>query len=53
MLVVGDDPESEIQAAKALGIPTVLYDKHNEQNANAATYKISHFSALKDIYINS
>lgn len=53
VLVVGDDPESEIQAAKALGITTVLYDKHNEQNANAATYKISHFSALKDIYINS
>jgi len=52
VLVVGDDPESEIQAAKALGIPTVLYDKHNEQDANAATYKISHFSALKDIYLN-
>lgn len=53
VLVVGDDPESEIQAAKDLGIPTVLYDKHNEQDANAATYKISHFSSLKDIYLNS
>jgi len=53
VLVVGDDPESEIAAAKALNIPTVLYDKHNEQDAAAATYKIDHFSALKDIYLNS
>ena len=53
VLVVGDDPESEIQAAKVLGIPTVLYDKHDEQQAGLATYKISHFAALKDIYLNS
>lgn len=53
VLVVGDDPESEIAAAKALGITTVLYDKHNEQDASTASYKISHFSVLKDIYLNS
>lgn len=53
VLVVGDDPESEIAAAKALGIPTVLYDKHNEQDASSATYKISHFAQLKAIYLNS
>ncbi|MCO6148494.1 HAD family hydrolase [Flavobacterium sp. NRK1] len=53
VLVIGDDPESEIAAAKALNIPTVLYDKHNEQDANAATYKITHFAELKDIYLNS
>jgi len=53
VLVVGDDPESEIAAAKALGIPTVLYDKYNEQDAATAAYKIDHFSVLKDIYLNS
>lgn len=53
VLVVGDDPESEIAAAKALGIPTVLYDKFDEQDPNSATYKISHFANLKDIYLNS
>jgi len=53
VLVVGDDPESEIAAAKALGIPTVLYDKHNAHDASEADYKIDHFKDLKDIYLNS
>lgn len=53
VLVVGDDPESEIAAAKALGIPTVLYDKENVQDAAAADYKIDHFAQLKSIYLNS
>lgn len=53
VLVVGDDPESEIAAAKALGIPTVLYDKLNTQNAASADYKINHFKDLKDIYLTT
>lgn len=53
VLVVGDDPESEIAAAKALDIPTVLYDKNDTQDANAADYKITHFADLKNIYLNS
>lgn len=53
VLVVGDDPESEIAAAKALGIPTVLYDKNNTQDAAEADYKIDHFKDLKAIYLNS
>ncbi len=53
VLVLGDDPESEIAAAKALGIATVLYDKTDTFSKKEADYKISHFSQLKDIYLNS
>ena len=53
VLVVGDDPNSEIAAAKALGIPTVLYDKNDMQDASAADFKIEHFAQLRDIYLNS
>lgn len=49
VLVVGDDPESEIAAAKALRITTVLYDKHNFLGTGYADYTISHFSELKAI----
>lgn len=52
VLVVGDDPESEIAAAKALGIPTVLYDKTDTFDKKEADYKITHFAQLKDIYLN-
>ena len=52
VLVVGDDPESEIAAAKALGIPTVLYDKNNTFSADEADYKIDHFKDLKAIANN-
>ncbi|AXG75142.1 HAD family hydrolase [Flavobacterium arcticum] len=50
VFVVGDDPESEIGAAKALGIPTILYDKNNLYNAEEADYAISHFKELVTIY---
>ena len=53
VLVVGDDPESEIAAAKALEIPTVLYDKFDNFSAAEANYKIAHFKDLKDIYNNT
>jgi len=46
VLVVGDDPESEIQAATDLGIETVLYDKNNRYHEPTATYKIKDFSEL-------
>ena len=49
MLVVGDDPESEIKAAKELGIETVLYDKAGEQDRNAADYAINDFNELPKI----
>jgi putative hydrolase of the HAD superfamily len=49
VLVVGDDPESEIAAAKALDIPTVLYDKTDKFSNEEADYKISHYSQLARI----
>jgi len=52
VLVVGDDPESEIAAAKALGIPTVLYDKNNIHSPEEADHAISHFRDLKTIFEN-
>lgn len=50
VLVVGDDPESEIKAAKELGITTVLYNKDNSTVTKEADYKIAHFKDLKAIY---
>jgi len=52
VLVIGDDPESEIKAAKELGIPTVLYDKDGITDAAEADYKIANFKDLTAI-INS
>lgn len=46
VLIIGDDPESEIAAAKALSIPTVLYDKTDTFDAKEADYKIKHFAEL-------
>jgi putative hydrolase of the HAD superfamily len=47
VLVVGDDPESEIKAAMDLGIKAVLYDKikHYPENASDLT-KIADFGEL-------
>ncbi|AWH85336.1 HAD family hydrolase [Flavobacterium album] len=50
VLVVGDDPESEIAAAKALGIPTVLYNKQESRSKEEADHTISHFKDLKPIF---
>jgi len=52
VLVIGDDPESEIAAAKALGIPTVLYDKTDSFGEKEADHKIKHFSELAAIIQN-
>jgi len=49
VLVIGDDPESEIKAAKELGIPTVLYDKNGIADPAEADYKIAHFRELNTI----
>ncbi len=39
LLVIGDDPESEIKAAKALGINTFLFDPNNKYPDAAVTYR--------------
>lgn len=49
VLVVGDDPESEIKAATELGIDTVLYDKQNRYPSFSAMHKITDFTALSNL----
>lgn len=49
VMVVGDDPESEIAAAKLLEISTFLYDPTNAHPEGAATYKGRTFEDLKEL----
>ncbi len=46
VLVIGDDPKSEIKAAQDLGIDVVLYDKENLY-PNLGLTRINDFSDLK------
>jgi putative hydrolase of the HAD superfamily len=46
LLVVGDDPESEIRAAQELGIKALLYDRNNQHPQYDETDRITSFSAL-------
>jgi putative hydrolase of the HAD superfamily len=46
VLVVGDDPESELKAAAELGIDAVHYDKFDRFPTYSATYKITNFKEL-------
>ncbi|HEY9002052.1 MAG TPA: HAD family hydrolase [Mucilaginibacter sp.] len=46
LLVIGDDPESEIKAAKALGIDTFLYDPTNKHPHVEITYRSA---SLRDV----
>jgi putative hydrolase of the HAD superfamily len=46
VLVVGDDPESEIQGGNDLGIETTLYDKFYQHPSSEATYTISDYNDL-------
>ncbi|HTK21716.1 MAG TPA: HAD family hydrolase [Mucilaginibacter sp.] len=49
LLVIGDDPQSEIKAAQALGIETVLYDPGNKYPTKISTYKIDSMKAVPGI----
>lgn len=46
VLVIGDDPDSELRAAFELGIEAILYDKIGNIDAEDAFPKINHFSQL-------
>ena len=48
VLVVGDDPDSEVQAAKELGIDAVLYDKINFNPHMNHLTRITDFKQLKE-----
>jgi putative hydrolase of the HAD superfamily len=49
VLVVGDDPESEIKAAKALNLPTFLFDPTNKYANGTATYQSQRLSAVMEL----
>ncbi|MDB5026216.1 MAG: family hydrolase [Mucilaginibacter sp.] len=49
LLVIGDDPESEIRAAKALAIDTVLYDPWNKYPRAVVTYRADNFKKVAGI----
>jgi putative hydrolase of the HAD superfamily len=49
LMVIGDDPESEIRYANELGIISVLYDKYDKLNMHSAAVKISDYGNLPDI----
>jgi putative hydrolase of the HAD superfamily len=46
VLVIGDDPESEIKAGNDLQMPTVLYDRMNEYDDSLASHRIHNYSEL-------
>jgi putative hydrolase of the HAD superfamily len=49
VLVIGDDPDSEIKAGNDLQMPTVLYDRMNEYEDKHATHHIHNYSELAAI----
>ncbi len=49
LLVIGDDPESEIKAAKALGIDTFLYDPESRYPDVVVTHRANNFNNLGDL----
>ncbi|HSJ66167.1 MAG TPA: HAD family hydrolase [Anditalea sp.] len=51
MLVIGDDPDSEIKAAKELGIETVLYNKLELTDQPYADFIIKDFRELAPILL--
>jgi putative hydrolase of the HAD superfamily len=50
VLVVGDDPDSELRAAHELGIDTVLYDSLNLFPGATATHRISTLKELGNLF---
>lgn len=49
VMVIGDDPDSEIKAGNELHIDTVLYDKYQRFSKTKATYKIDNYKQLVQI----
>ncbi|MBE9585187.1 HAD family hydrolase [Mucilaginibacter sp. JRF] len=51
VLIVGDDPESEIKEAKAVGIKTVLYDPEKRYTAADADYRITNHRDVGELIL--
>jgi Predicted hydrolase (HAD superfamily) len=50
MVIIGDDPDSEIKAGNELKMDTVLYDKNNLHPHSKATYTITDFNKLFSLF---
>lgn len=50
MVIIGDDPGSEIKAANELQMDSVLYDKNNLYPHSTATYTITDFKKLFSLF---
>ncbi|HEX3010165.1 MAG TPA: HAD family hydrolase [Bacteroidales bacterium] len=48
IVVIGDDPESEIKAARELGLEAILYDRNNEYPDISDIKKIRDFKELRE-----
>jgi len=51
LLIIGDDPQSEIKAANELGIDTFLYDPENRHPNASATYKADSLEEVLNILL--
>ncbi|MCC8409053.1 HAD family hydrolase [Mucilaginibacter sp. UR6-1] len=51
VLIVGDDPESEIKEAKAVGIKTVLYDPEKRYTDAEADYRITNHRDVGELIL--
>lgn len=49
LIVIGDDPESEIAAARDLGIKTYLYDPESRFKSKGATWHEPHYHRLTEL----
>lgn len=51
ILVIGDDPESEIKAAKPLGIKTVLYDPYGKYTLGHADHHMKNHREVEQLIL--
>ena len=49
VLIIGDDPQSEIKAAQDLGIEAVLYDRDNLYPGPVRVKRVNNFHELKEL----
>jgi putative hydrolase of the HAD superfamily len=49
VLIIGDDSDSEIKAARELGIDSILYNRSGNNETASINASISHFSQLADL----
>ncbi|GAA4317282.1 hypothetical protein GCM10023149_14780 [Mucilaginibacter gynuensis] len=51
VLIVGDDPESEISEGKLIGLKTVLYDPGRKYKTTEADYQITNHQEIKQLLL--